>query len=85
MRIDYFILFCPAISLDIEEVTGPKFQFARCRHLVARGLDDVVDRAPNVLAILGGLVGVEGQLVAGINWEGLLSHVCSSGASEAET
>ena len=54
-----FILFNNAISLDIEEVTGPKFQFAGHFHLVARGLDDVVDPAPNILAILGGLVGVE--------------------------
>ena len=54
-----FILFSNAISLDIEEVTGPKFQFAGHFHLVARGLDDVVDPAPNILAVLGGLVGAE--------------------------
>ena len=54
-----FILFNNAISLDIEEVTGPEFQFACHFHLVARGLDDVVDPAPNVLAILCRLVGVE--------------------------
>ena len=54
-----FILFSNAISLDIKEVTGPEFQFAGQFHLVARGVHGVVDRAPNVLAILGSLVGVE--------------------------
>ena len=55
----FILLFSDVISLDIEKVTSLKFQFAGHHHLVARGLHDVVDAAPNVLAILGGLVGVE--------------------------
>ena len=82
---DNFILFSNAISLDIEEVTGPEFQFAGHFHLVARVLDDVVDPAPNILAVLGGLVGVEAQFVSGLDWEGLLGLVCSSGAGEGVT
>ena len=49
------------------------------------GLDDVVDPAPNVLAVLGGLVGAEAQLVRGLDWEGLDCIVCSSGTSKART
>ena len=54
-----FILFSNAISLDIEEVTNSKFQFAGHFHLVARGVHVVVDPAPNILAILGRLIGAE--------------------------
>ena len=55
----FILLFSDVISLDIEKVTSLKFQFAGHHHLVARGLHDVVDPAPNVLAILGRLIGVE--------------------------
>ena len=81
----FILLFSDVISLDIEKVTSLKFQFACQFHLVARGLHNIVDPAPNILAVLGGLVGVEAQLVSGLDWEGLLGLVCSSGAGEAGT
>ena len=80
------ILFSTVISLDREDVPVPKFHFhARHFHHVAGGLHDVVDLTLHVLAILGGLVGLEGVHIPGLDREGLLGLVSSSGASEART
>ena len=80
------ILFSRIICLDIEEVPVPEFHFhAGHFHHVAGGLHDVVDLTLYVLAILGGLVGLEGVYVTSLDWEGLLGLVSSSGASEAGT
>ena len=80
------ILFSTVISLDREDVPVPEFHFhAGHFHHVAGGLHDVVDLTLHVFAILGGLVGLEGVYVTSLDWEGLLSLVRSSGASEAGT
>ena len=83
---DDFILFSSVISLDREDVPIPEFHFhAGHFHHVAGGLHDVVDLTLHVLAILGGLVGLEGVYIPILDWEGLLGLVSSSGASEAGT
>ena len=87
------ILFSTVISLDREDVPFPKFHFhAGHFHHVAGGLHDVVDLTLHVLAILGGLVGLEGVYVTSLDWEGVYvtsldweGHVSSSRASEAGT
>ena len=48
-------------------------------------MQEVPHTTLDILAILGGVVGVEGQLVPGFDREGLLGLVSSSGASEART
>ena len=48
-------------------------------------MQEVPHIALDVLAVLGGLVGVEAQFVSGLDWESLLGLVSSSGASEAGT
>ena len=83
---DDFILFNTVISFDREDVLVPEFHFhAGHFHHVAGGLHDVVDLTLHVLAILGGLVGLEGVYVTILDWKGFLSLVSSSGASEAES
>ena len=88
-----FILFSKILCLDIEEVLVCEFHFhAGHFHHVAGGLHDVVDLTLHVLAILGGLVGLEAVYVTSLDWEGVYvtsldweGHVSSSRASEAGT
>ena len=83
---DDFILFNTVISFDREDVLVPEFHFhAGHFHHVAGGLHDVVDLTPNVLAILGGLVGLEAQCVPSLDLEHLPGPVCYCGASKAGT
>ena len=81
-----FILFSKILCLDIEEVLVCEFHFhAGHFHHVAGGLHDVVDLTLHVLAILGGLVGLEGVHIPILDWKGHLGLVSSSGANEAES
>ena len=80
------ILFSTVISLDREDVPVPKFHFhAGHFHHVAGGFHDIINLTVHVLAILGGLVGLEGVHIPILDWKGLLGLVSSSGASEAGT
>ena len=88
------LLFRPAIPfLDVQEVSLAESEgVAGELHLLAGGVHDVVDLTLHVLAILGGLVGLEGVYVTSLDWEGVYVtsldwevHVSSSRASEAGT